>query len=41
MGWLGGFLGEALSPAVFVYVARVRLGSGVKEVIKGDVTLLR
>ena len=40
-GWDGRFRGEELDPAVFVWVAEVAFVDGRKEVIKGDVTLVR
>ncbi|MBL7827719.1 MAG: hypothetical protein JNJ57_13900, partial [Saprospiraceae bacterium] len=40
-GWDGKFKGESLSPAVFVYQAKVRFIDGVIILFKGDVTLVR
>lgn len=40
-GWDGTFQGVALNPAVFVYVAEVEYLDGRKEIVKGDVLLVR
>lgn len=40
-GWDGSYRGEALDPAVFVYVAVVEMADGEKIVFKGDITLVR
>lgn len=41
VGWDGRFRGNVLSPAVFVWSVEVEFIDGVKEVLKGDVTLFR
>ncbi|MCI5083358.1 MAG: gliding motility-associated C-terminal domain-containing protein, partial [Saprospiraceae bacterium] len=40
-GWDGTKNGQAMSPAVFVYFAKIRLVSGTTTLLKGEVTLLR
>ena len=39
LGWDGTFRGDALNPAVFVYLAEVEFIDGRIELYKGDVTL--
>lgn len=41
LGWDGYYHGEAMNPAVFVYVAHVRWKDGEREMLSGDVTLFR
>jgi gliding motility-associated-like protein len=41
MGWDGTHQGQALAPAVFVFVAEVEYLEGYRIFLKGDVTLLR
>ncbi len=40
-GWNGTLRGKALDPAVFVYVIDIEYLDGVRDIISGDVTLLR
>ncbi len=40
-GWDGTFKGQALDPGVFVWVLEVEYVDGVREVYKGDTTLIR
>ncbi|MCB0643254.1 MAG: gliding motility-associated C-terminal domain-containing protein, partial [Phaeodactylibacter sp.] len=40
-GWDGSFRGQALDPAVFVYYAEIELIDGRREVVKGDVVLVK
>jgi len=40
-GWDGTFKGRPLNPAVFVYYIELTYLDGVKEVLKGDVTLIK
>ena len=40
-GWDGTFRGQDMNPAVFVYLATVRLDNGGTVVLKGDLTLIR
>jgi gliding motility-associated-like protein len=40
-GWDGTFRGEALNPGVFVYMVELLLPSGITEILKGDVTIIR
>jgi gliding motility-associated-like protein len=40
-GWDGTFKGEQMLPSVYTYYAEVLMVNGSKEVLKGDVTLLR
>ncbi len=40
-GWDGNFLGMKSSTDVYVYVAKVKMLSGKKYILKGDVTLIR
>jgi gliding motility-associated-like protein len=41
LGWDGTFKGEALNPAVFVYMIELITPDGRIEVFKGDVTIVR
>jgi gliding motility-associated-like protein len=40
-GWDGTFKGVAMNPGVFVYYAEVELANGTKELLKGEVMLVR
>ncbi|MEL6989385.1 MAG: gliding motility-associated C-terminal domain-containing protein, partial [Bacteroidota bacterium] len=40
-GWDGTYKGKRLNPGVFVYVFQVRMRSGEREQIQGDVSLIR
>ncbi len=40
-GWNGMFRGEQLNPGVFVYWAEVEFIDGVKQIVKGDVTITK
>ncbi|MCC6725403.1 MAG: gliding motility-associated C-terminal domain-containing protein, partial [Saprospiraceae bacterium] len=40
-GWNGNYRGELLDVAVFVYYAEVEYIDGKKQLLKGDVTLVR
>lgn len=40
-GWDGRYKGQELTPAVFVYYAKVLFKDGETEIFKGDVTLVR
>lgn len=40
-GWNGNLNGEPMNPAVFVYVAHVRWKDGERQMLVGDVTLVR
>ncbi|MFN0014872.1 MAG: choice-of-anchor L domain-containing protein [Saprospiraceae bacterium] len=40
-GWDGTFRGEPMNPAVFVWVLEVEFADGVREVYKGNTTLVR
>jgi gliding motility-associated-like protein len=39
--WDGFFRGQPLNPGVFVYVAEIELLDGRREIVRGDVTLIR
>jgi len=41
IGWDGTYKGQAMTPAVFVWVAEIEFIDGYTEIFKGDVTLLR
>ncbi|MEZ4988182.1 MAG: gliding motility-associated C-terminal domain-containing protein [Saprospiraceae bacterium] len=41
MGWDGTFQGQMLNPGVFVYMAEIEFVDGRREVIRGDLTLVR
>jgi gliding motility-associated-like protein len=41
VGWDGTFRGERMSPGVFAWVCEVELLDGSREVLSGDVTLVR
>lgn len=41
IGWDGTLKGQKCNPAVFVYWAEIELFDGSKQIIKGDVTLIR
>ena len=41
LGWDGTFRGEPMGPGVYVFYAEVEFVDGVKEIVKGEVTLLR
>ncbi|MCC7246131.1 MAG: gliding motility-associated C-terminal domain-containing protein [Saprospiraceae bacterium] len=40
-GWEGNYRGDPMTPAVFVWVARVEFLDGAVEMFSGDVTLMR
>ncbi|HMY83188.1 MAG TPA: gliding motility-associated C-terminal domain-containing protein [Saprospiraceae bacterium] len=40
-GWDGTLKGQKCNPAVYVYWAEIELFDGTKQIIKGDVTLMR
>ena len=40
-GWDGTFRGIKMKPALFMYYVKAEFESGRKEVLKGDVTLIR
>lgn len=40
-GWDGTFRGKLMNPAVFVYVARIRLANGERVTLSGDITLIK
>jgi hypothetical protein len=40
-GWNGQLHGQPMNPAVFVYYVEVEFVDGRKEVLKGDVTLVK
>lgn len=40
-GWDGTFRGDALNPGVFVWVLEVEFADGVREVYRGNTTLIR
>lgn len=40
-GWDGTLKGQKCNPAVYVYWAEIELFDGTKQIIKGDVTLIR
>jgi gliding motility-associated-like protein len=40
-GWDGTYRGDPMTPAVFVWWARVEFVDGEVEVVKGDITLVR
>ncbi|MBK9338487.1 MAG: gliding motility-associated C-terminal domain-containing protein [Lewinellaceae bacterium] len=41
VGWDGTFRGDALNPGVFVWVMEVEFADGVREVYRGNTTLIR
>jgi gliding motility-associated-like protein len=41
LGWDGKMNGEALLPGVYVYTATVNYSDGLKEVLKGDISIVR
>lgn len=41
IGWDGTLKGQKCNPAVFVYWAEIELFDGTKQILKGDVTLIR
>ncbi|MBP7644790.1 MAG: gliding motility-associated C-terminal domain-containing protein, partial [Saprospiraceae bacterium] len=41
VGWPGTFLGQAVNPAVFVWVADIEFIDGITLIKKGDVTVLK
>ncbi|MBV6440156.1 MAG: hypothetical protein EPGJADBJ_01819 [Saprospiraceae bacterium] len=41
IGWDGNFRGKAMDPGVYVWVLQVEYMDGVKEVFKGNTTLIR
>jgi gliding motility-associated-like protein len=41
LGWDGTFRGEPMGPGVYVFYAEVEFVDGFKEIVKGEVTLLR
>lgn len=40
-GWNGTFNAQKMNPGVFVYYAKVKLGDGTEQILKGDFTLIR
>ena len=40
-GWDGTFLGKTMNVGVFVYITEIEFIDGVKEVYKGDITLMK
>ena len=40
-GWDGKLKGQKCNPAVYVYWAEVELFDGTRQIVKGDVTLVR
>jgi len=40
-GWNGLFRGQAVNPAVFVYVAEIAFVDGLEELFSGDVTVIK
>ena len=40
-GWDGRYKGEAMNPAVFVWVAEIEFADGEREIFKGDITIVR
>jgi len=40
-GWDGRLNGKPMNPAVFVYVAKVKLVNGANKIFKGSITLMR
>ena len=41
MGWDGSFRGEALNPGVYIWVVEAVYRDGVREVFKGETTLIK
>lgn len=39
--WDGTMAGDKMQPAVYIWVMEVEFGDGHKELLKGDVTLVR
>ncbi len=40
-GWNGTFNAQKMNPGVYVYYAKVKLGDGSEQILKGDFTLIR
>jgi gliding motility-associated-like protein len=40
-GWDGTYKGEPLLPGVYVYIAELQYEDGLKEAIKGDITIVK
>ena len=41
MGWNGRFKGKELQPGVYIYYAEIEFFDGLREVYKGDVTIMK
>ena len=40
-GWDGYFNGKMMNPGVYVYMAEIEFSDGLKQIFRGDVTLMR